>query len=140
VTDVSFFLPGTNGSQPATVSAFGAVFTDVDLANTTSIQFFGTSNNLITNLAIPVGTVPDKSLSFLGLISDADKEIARVRITTGNTAISSTSVDGGTVDLVAMDDFIYAEPKTVPESGGIGLMGLGLGLILLCYRRFLAVA
>lgn len=78
--------------------------------------------------------------SFLGLISDADREIARVRITTGNTAISSTSVDGGTVDLVAMDDFIYAEPKTVPESGGIGLMGLGLGLILLCYRRFLAVA
>ncbi len=28
ITDVSFFIPGTNGSQPATASAFGAVFTD----------------------------------------------------------------------------------------------------------------
>ena len=31
VTDGSFFVPGTNGASPATVSAFGAVFTDVDL-------------------------------------------------------------------------------------------------------------
>lgn len=140
ITDGFFFIPGTNGLQPATVSAFGAVFTDVDLVNSTSIQFFDTSNNLITNQFVPVGTVPDKSLSFLGLIGDADEQIARVRITTGNATISSTSRDGGLVDLVAMDDFIYAEPNTVPESGGIGLMGLGLGFILLCYRRFLAVS
>jgi hypothetical protein len=140
VTDGFFFIPGTNGLQPATVSAFGAVFTDVDLANTTSIQFFDTSNNLITNQFVPVGTVPDKSLSFFGLIGNADEQIARVRITTGNAPISSTSRDGGLVDLVAMDDFIYAEPKSVPDSGGIGLLGLGLGFVLLCYRRFVPVS
>jgi hypothetical protein len=127
VTDGFFFIPGTNGLQPATVSAFGAVFTDVDLANTTSIQFFDTSNNLITNQFVPVGTVPDKSLSFFGLIGNADEQIARVRITTGNAPISSTSRDGGLVDLVAMDDFIYAEPKSVPDSGGIGLLGIRTG-------------
>ena len=44
------------------------------------------------------------------------------------------------LDLAAMDDFIYAEPRSVPETGGIGLMGLGLGFVLLCYRRSLAVA
>jgi hypothetical protein len=30
VTDGSFFVPGTTGASPATVSGFGAVFTDVD--------------------------------------------------------------------------------------------------------------
>ena len=40
-----------------------------------------------------------------------------------------------------MDDFIYAEPKSVPESGsGIALMGLGLGFVLFFYRRSLAVS
>jgi hypothetical protein len=58
------------------------------------------------------------------------EEIYRVRITTGNVPF----------DLVAMDDFIYAEPKRVPESGGIGLMGLGLGFVLFFYRRSLAVS
>ena len=31
VTDGSFFVPGTTGASPATVTGFGAVFTDVDL-------------------------------------------------------------------------------------------------------------
>ena len=31
VTDGSFFIPGTSGASPATVSGFGVVFTDVDL-------------------------------------------------------------------------------------------------------------
>ena len=30
ITEAVFFLPGTNGGVPATVSGFGAVFTDVD--------------------------------------------------------------------------------------------------------------
>ena len=124
-----FFVPGTDGSQPATVSAFGAVFTDVDLLRRTSIQFFDTTNNLIDNQFVSLGTVPDQSLSFLGAIGDADEQIARVRITTGNS-----------LDLVAMDDFIFAEPQGVPESGGIVLMVLGLGSLLFFYRPSLAVS
>ena len=43
VTDVRFFVPGTNGATPATVSGFGAVFTDVALANATRLEFFDLS-------------------------------------------------------------------------------------------------
>ena len=41
--DVLFFVPGS--TTPAVTTGFGAVFTDVDLANDTSIQFFGVNNN-----------------------------------------------------------------------------------------------
>ena len=44
------------------------------------------------------------------------------------------------VDLVAMDDFLFAEPQTVPESGGIVLMVLGLGSVLFFSRRSLAIS
>ena len=47
----------------------------------------------------------------------------RVRITTGNAALGGLE---GANDLVAMDDFIFAEPTAVPESGTLALMGLGL--------------
>src|SRR2546421_10425072 len=42
ILDVNFFVPGSN--TPATVSGFGAVFTDVDLLNITSIQYFDANN------------------------------------------------------------------------------------------------
>jgi hypothetical protein len=132
ITDVSFFIPGTNGSVPATVSGFGAIFTDVnrdDSLSSTTLEFFDISNNLIFNQAVPIGVTSKQSLSFLGAIGNAGEEISRVRITTGNTPF----------DLVAMDDFIYPEPQRVPESGGIGLMGLGLAFVLICYHRFLPV-
>ena len=61
-----------------------------------------------------------------------------MQITSGDAAIASSFP--GEVDIAAMDDFIYSEPQRVPETGGIGLLGLGLGFILVCYRRFLAVA
>ena len=129
LTDVSFFIPGTGGSVPAAVSGFGAVFTDVDLEKSTSIQFFASNNSLYNELFVAPGT-GDKSLSFLGVIGDAGEQIARVRIVTGNSD-----------DLVAMDDFLYGEPKSVPESGsGVVLMGLGLGFVLFFYRRSLAVS
>jgi hypothetical protein len=140
ITDVSFFIPGTSGSDPATVSAFGAIFTDVDLAGSTSLQFYDLGNNLIFEQAVAPGTDSSKSFSFLGAAGNADEQIARVRITSGNTPITSTSVDTALLDIVAMDDFIYAEPKRVPETGGIGLIGLGLGSVLFFYRRSLAVS
>ena len=134
-----FFIPGTNGAQPATVRGFGAIFTDVDLSNSTSIEFFDAHNNSIFSQAVLPGTVDDKSLSFLGAVGS--EEIFRVRITSGNTPIGSSADNPAKgVDLVAMDDFIYAEPRSVPESGvGIGLMGLVLCFVLFCHRRSLAV-
>ena len=40
ITDGLFFLPGSNGGVAATVAGFGAVFSDVDLATSTHIDFF----------------------------------------------------------------------------------------------------
>src|SRR5262245_11676431 len=53
ITFGTFSIPGTNGAAAATVSGFGAVFTDVDLANTTSIQFFGPSNTSLGTFLVP---------------------------------------------------------------------------------------
>ena len=122
ITDVFFFIPGTNGDSPATVSGFGAVFTGVDLPNVTSLQFFDVNNVLIGQVFAPA--LPGNGgLSFVGVIFDAGEQIFRVRITTGNAALGGLE---GANDLVAMDDFIFAEPTAVPEPATLTLLGLGL--------------
>jgi hypothetical protein len=126
VTDVLFFLPGSGGAIPAVVSGFGAVFTDVDLAGTTLIEYFDVSNTLLLSSPVAPGSVADGSLSFLGVIFDGPAErIARVRITTGNAALGPTGNPGAGIDVVAMDDFLYAEPERVPEPATLGLLGVG---------------
>jgi hypothetical protein len=120
VTEGTFFVPGTNGFLPTTVSGFGAVFTDVDLPDTTQIEFFNTSGGLLFSSFVEPGTVDDGSLSFLGVFFDAGERIARVQITTGNTALGPN--DGGDVDVVAMDDFLYGEP--LPEPSTLALLGI----------------
>jgi hypothetical protein len=64
-TEGLFFIPGTMGGTPAEVSGFGAVFTDVDLADSTEIEFFDRNGDLLTSRSVLAGTVADASLSFL---------------------------------------------------------------------------
>ena len=122
ITDVTFFIPGTN--TPSFINAFGAIFTDVDTAGSTSLQFFDLSNASLGVFPVPVGTVASKSLSFLGVSFNAGERVGRVRITSGNAALGAAVNDGGATDLVVMDDFIYSEP--VPEPGTLSLAGLAL--------------
>jgi hypothetical protein len=113
VTDVHFFVPGT--STPAAVNAFGAVFTDVDLPESTSIEYFDATGNSLGRAFVPPA---NNGLSFVGFAFQ-DKRISLVRITSGNTSLGATATDGGLVDVVAMDDFIYGEPSvntTTPPS------------------------
>src|SRR5437773_5506495 len=63
VMDVNFFLPGTN--TPAVTNGFGAIFSDVDSVNTTSIQLFDTSFNSLGTFFVPA-TAGSETFSFLG--------------------------------------------------------------------------
>lgn len=124
VTDGFFFVPGTNGAEAATVSAFGAIFTDVDLAATTYIEYFDPNGNSLGQF---FAAAFDNGLSFLG-VQFSNELISRVRIVTGNSALGPN--DGAGIDVVAMDDFIYAEPQgllAVPEPSTWLLLGAGLG-------------
>jgi len=137
VMDVSFFVPGS--TSPASTSAFGAVFTDVDLANTTRIEFFDPFGDLLAERFVPAGTVADKSLSFLGVVFNAGEEIARVRITTGTDPLASGTNDNPAagIDLVVMDDFLYREPQAlqaIPEPASWTLLAGGT-LALFGLRR-----
>jgi hypothetical protein len=105
ITDVQFYIPGTN--TPAAVNAFGAVFTDVDLPQSTSIEYFNVAGHSLGRVFVPPAS---NGLSFVGLIFQ-DKRVGRVRITSGNTPLDPTTTDGGGVDVVVMDDFIYGEPS-----------------------------
>jgi hypothetical protein len=147
ITDIGFFIPGPNAaSQPATAKNFGAIFTDVDFGFA-RIEFFDIHNHSIFSQDVSSGSFGlSGSFSFLGAIGDAGEQIFRVRITSGNFLIGF-GVDGEfrghgpPIDLVAMDDFIYSEPRAVPESGGgVTLLGLGLVFLFFWHCRSLVVS
>ena len=72
----------------------------------------------------------NKSLSFLGVIFSAGEEIARVRITSGNATLSTSNNDGFGTDLVVMDDFLYSEPRAVPEPASWALFGAAAAALM----------
>ena len=123
ITDALFFVPGSGGSIPASVSGFGAVFTDVDQPDgsgpgekhgnrgaSTLVEFFGANGELLFSSFVPASP-GDGSLSFFGVVFN-DARITRVRITTGDTAPGPD--DDRKNDIVMMDDFIYGEPHALP--------------------------
>ena len=140
ITDVTFFVPGS--SVPTTVSAFGSIFSDVDVTGSTTLQFFDPANTSLGTFIVPAGTLANQSFSFLGVSFNAGEQIGRVRITSGNSPLGAAINDGpgSNADLVVMDDFIYAEPKTVPDYGSTALL-LGLSFVaVVATRRNLVAA
>lgn len=139
ITDVDFSLPGSSGAIDATVSGFGAVFSDVDLQNTTTIQFFDADDVSLGLFNVPRGdpasTSGNGKLSFFGAIANAGERIARVRIITGNSALGPNDQNGNPVDVVVMDDFLYDEPEIIPEPATAALAVLGLACLTLTARR-----
>jgi hypothetical protein len=126
ITDARFFIPGTGGTTPASVMGFGAVFSDVDLAGT-SITFFTTAG-VTSTLAVPTFS-GNQTFSFLGiLLGPGEGLITNARIVTGTTALGPSET--ASVDLVVMDDFLYAEPQAaVPVPAALPLFATGLGAL-----------
>ena len=58
--DALFFVPGTNG-VPATVGGFGIVTSDIDLANTTHMDFFDPQGNSLGSFNAPAGGTTNAS-------------------------------------------------------------------------------
>lgn len=106
-TRVRFFLPGTR--RPATVDAFGAVFTDVDRKDSTKIELYDRWGHRLWGKHVRKGIGANGSLSFLGI--KAKSPIYEVRITSGNTPVDAHVRDGGHKDVVVMDDLLYSEPE-----------------------------
>lgn len=132
VTDGFFSIPGTNGTVPAGVRGFGAVFSDVDLSGTT-IQYFDVNGNSLGVFAVPTFT-GNQTFSFLGITRDSSETlIGSVRIVTGTNALGPN--ESSTVDLVVMDDFLYGEPQRIPQPSSLQLLGLAL-LAVAAISRF----
>jgi hypothetical protein len=122
ISEQIFYIPGTN--KRATVSGFGAVFTDVDRKHSTRIEFYDVYDNLIYSAFVPNVRKSNETLSFLGVSFKKGERIYRVVITSGNTPLSPKHNDGRVKnrkgfwsfrDLVVMDDFIYGEPQAVGD-------------------------
>jgi len=112
ITENLFFVPsgtpGVNSTQSATVKGFGVVFTDVNLGNSTKIEYFDVGGNLLFSRNVLPAPNNRGGLSFLGVGFDT-ANVFLVRITSGNRILKVPNLD-----VVVMDDFIYGEPLRLP--------------------------
>lgn len=111
--EVKFFVPGTN--RPAVVSGFGAVFTDVDIAGRSAIEYFGSDGQSLGRYEVPA-VAGDQTFSFLGVSFHGEPAIARVVVTSGDVALDGGGEPAGH-DAVAADDFLYGEPVEAADGG-----------------------
>jgi hypothetical protein len=107
-TDVTFYLAGT--TTPAAVRGFGAIFLDVEFPNTSGITYFDAEGHNLATLFAPTGS--NAQAEFLGALFDPEK-VAKVRIVSGTAALGPSE---GAADIVALDDFAYAEPGALPPA------------------------
>lgn len=105
--DIGFQVPGE--PVPATVNGFGLVFSDVDVPNSTFIEFFDGTRSLGKFFA-PAHDATS-NLSFLG-VHFANEKVTGIKVghegslIEGGTDIS----EGGQKDFVVFDDFLFNEP------------------------------
>jgi hypothetical protein len=109
----------TTPEVKAAVRGFGAIFLDVDKANTSFIEYFNGTTSL-GKFAVPAG--PSGEAEFLGVLFDS-AQVTDVQLTVGEAALFSLNgelVTAGPADITndpvngkdmaATDDFISSEP------------------------------
>jgi len=113
VINAVFRIPGA--ATPALVTGFGAVFSDVDLDQVTSIEPMDKDGRSLGRFFAPRRS-DGNGFSFVGVKFD-DVIVAGVRIVCGNGTLAAGTNDvsaGGAADLVVVDNFIFSEPVAVP--------------------------
>jgi hypothetical protein len=109
ITDVTFQVAAS--TTPALVAGFGVVFSDADNPTSARIEAFDKAGKSLGTFYAPTRSDAN-GLSFVG-IKFGSALIARVRITSGAAPLGSQAADvsdGGSADLVVMDDFLFSEP------------------------------
>ncbi|MCB1062402.1 MAG: hypothetical protein KDN20_05695 [Verrucomicrobiae bacterium] len=110
---MNFYYPGT--TRPAAVCGFGAVFSDVDVSDSTMIEFFAYTGERIFSRSV-LATSGDETFSFVGATFE-NPVIHSVRITCGDATPGANDIsDGGGGDVVAMDDVLFGEPTLIPRT------------------------
>jgi hypothetical protein len=119
--DFKFVLPSAHTTELVSAASrgFGAIFENVTIPNTTSIEYFNGSTSLGKFFA-PVG--PKGQSVFLGELFN-NPIVTNVTLTLGTdvifkfdgTTFSSSGVvdDGTTHNLVSVDDWVYPEPVAI---------------------------
>jgi hypothetical protein len=108
----TFRVPGSE--TPAATRGFGLVFSDVERGGSASIMLFDAEGRSLGRYNAPVRSDP-AGFSFVGVVF-ASPIVAQVRITSGQRALGADVQDlsdGGNLDLVVMDDYLYAEPQAI---------------------------
>jgi hypothetical protein len=121
--DFKFVLPSPADSTvvSAATRGFGAIFENVEIANTTSIQYFN-GNTLLATVFAPVSGRGGQS--FVGALFNS-AIVTRAVLTLGtdviftfdgtNTRPGPFTDDGVTHNLVTTDDWTLAEPVPTPN-------------------------
>lgn len=111
IVTVNFFIPGT--ATPATVKGFGVVFSDVDITSSARIICYDAAGKVLAPASVGPPAF-NGGLSFIGVSYNTGERIASVQIISGNGRLAAGNIDGvNGLDLVAMDDFIYGEPRAI---------------------------
>ena len=140
--EMSFNLAGT--TIQAGTRGFGAIFNDVEIAGDTTMEMFHNGVSL-GSFVVPVSE--NGASSFLGVLF-SDARVTDVTLTLGNAdlfelngnvaSVGATEDIKGGIDLVATDDFVYAEPGAiapVPEPASIIALGVGAAGVLRRRRK-----
>jgi hypothetical protein len=128
--DIRFYLPATPSSA-ASVRGFGAVFADVDMFDSASLEFRDAENNILSTVFVPPS---DGGLSFLGVSFTGNERIYSITLRAGTVPLGSGVLDGGINDLIVMDDFIFGEPTVVPEPSMAEMVGVAAGVLIVLLR------